>query len=670
MSHDAAELSTLLVDEVYGELSSRVFEALLLRGRLHLRDLAHHSQLPTRLLKHGLAVLIQQDLVRYYTDRKDDVTFYEADWKAAYALIRSGKAIRLAEKRFGDAAGELVSNLLQLGHSKISDLTKAYLAAADTEQAHAAGHDRGHEETAVNGIGDGDGGGRKAERAEKAAVARDELARSVRDVIDCGLVAPIWEARLRAPADNREEAVAAAKAAGWKDSTKGSKSNLDFEQAVKQQLKKWRDEKPHAAPGVKRAREENGEGGGHKRVRTDVDYERTSRETAHPSSTGPAPPDADEAVVVRVNFDKYTVLSRNQRLAELAAEKIGRVPSRVYAALLEQVSRRIPRCHDDLEIADDEEYELEDLPSVSTQEVAAAVPAHLDLTAALGPVAVEIAIEASAATNGPAAVNGAPRSTTKRPSSGDDDDGSDAEHAAERDQRPPKRKRSAAPPDEDGGRPAAPRSATRATEVGQHLRLLADEPHRFVQRLARTHGPDAWTVDFRRLMQELQQSELESVIRARFGPLALRVVRVLQAHGKLDEKQISNRALHRLKDIRLTLAALHAAGYLELQEIPRDGLRRAMSSIFLWFFDRARARRLLLQDLYKTMARLLQRAQADRALLRPLLAKAERTDVVGREDSLLSSHERAALHAWRLQEERLLGQIMRLDRMVELYRDF
>ena len=203
----------------------------------------------------------------------------------------------------------------------------------------------------------------------------------------------------------------------------------------------------------------------------------------------------------------------------------------------------------------------------------------------------------------------------------------------------------------------------------QHLLILAEDSYHFV-RLISSKGIDEWAVDFQALVTILSQRELEIVATERFGPVALRLIRILQEKGKLDEKQISNFALVKQKEIRMTLAAMHEAGFLELQEIPRDNSRAASRTIFLWHFDAERCRQLVLEDIYKTMARLLQRAASERRELRVLLTKADRSDVKGNEEIYLSEPERRELQKWRDKEEKLLVQVGRLDRLVGVFRDY
>ena len=214
-------------------------------------------------------------------------------------------------------------------------------------------------------------------------------------------------------------------------------------------------------------------------------------------------------------------------------------------------------------------------------------------------------------------------------------------------------------------------------QVKQHLMLLAEDPCHFVTEVeqataagggARKH--ERWTVDFRSLVRTLRQHELENIVRERFGGVALRLMRILVEKGKLEEKQIINLALVRQREIRVTLTAMHEAGYLELQEVPRDNTRTPPRTIYLRYFHADRCRQLVLEDMYKTMARLLQRSGCERARLGPLLDKAERTDVKGNEARYLTEPERQALQAWRSKEERLLVQLTRLDRLVGVFRDY
>ena len=70
------------------------------------------------------------------------------------------------------------------------------------------------------------------------------------------------------------------------------------------------------------------------------------------------------------------------------------------------------------------------------------------------------------------------------------------------------------------------------------------------------------------------------------------------------------------------------------------------------------------------MARLVRRARVEREKVRETVEKASRTDVVGREEEFLGEGERKALGEWKAREERIWGEVGRLDELVGIVRDF
>lgn len=91
--------------------------------------LAQYSRLSPRQLRHGLAVLIQQNLVYHHLDEVSNTTFYEANQSAAYNLVRSGKVLEIVGSRYGAAAEDVMQNILVFGSIKVSDLADAYISA-------------------------------------------------------------------------------------------------------------------------------------------------------------------------------------------------------------------------------------------------------------------------------------------------------------------------------------------------------------------------------------------------------------------------------------------------------------------------------------------------------------------------------------------------------------
>src|ERR1700727_756974 len=66
-------------------------------------------------------------------------------------------------------------------------------------------------------------------------------------------------------------------------------------------------------------------------------------------------------MLVRVNYEKCTVVLRNSRLAALASSRIGSTTAQVYEAGLRLIEKSIPRCRLDPRIDD-----IKDLPDGST----------------------------------------------------------------------------------------------------------------------------------------------------------------------------------------------------------------------------------------------------------------------------------------------------------------
>ena len=123
------------------------------------------------------------------------------------------------------------------------------------------------------------------------------------------------------------------------------------------------------------------------------------------------------------------------------------------------------------------------------------------------------------------------------------------------------------------------------------------------------------------------------------------------------------------KDVRVVLAQLLSGGILEVAEIPKPLAKDRASNFNLWSFHESRARAFLLEDLYKTLIRIYQRIDEERSRKQGILTKASRTDVKKDLKRYLSKVEMQQYGEWRILEERLLGQIMRVDKSIMLLRD-
>lgn len=338
-------------------------------------------------------------------------------------------------------------------------------------------------------------------------------------------------------------------------------------------------------------------------------------------------------MVIKVNYEKCKVAMRSEALERLAARSIGDVTAKVYGALLKLLEGQVHRCFDDLETYDDEEDEDKAQPSATTLDIGDMLSPSLDLTTTIAD---------------------------------DDDDQLNGDHYNDTGQ---DIKPSLAPPSSINTNNNIQDRNKRFTQIEQHMSLLAEHPRAFCHKIS-TRGRGEWRINFPSLSRFLQRNEIESTISARFGSVATRIARMLHANGKLDEKQVANLTLMRQKDIRSIMAEMHESGFLEAQEVPKDNSRQPAKTLFLWYFDPERCRRLIVSMAYKAQARLIMRMRAEKADVMPVVQKAERLDVVGHEDEFLTQGDKATLRRWREFEEKLLCQLARQDELMAVMRDF
>jgi DNA-directed RNA polymerase III subunit RPC3 len=318
-------------------------------------------------------------------------------------------------------------------------------------------------------------------------------------------------------------------------------------------------------------------------------------------------------LIVRVNPEKVNVAMRTEQLVRLAHRFIGETTSKVYRAFLQVLEEQTPRCYDVLKADPEADANSNNTliidSKASVLKIAEVIDPSVDLHDGL-----------AESTDG---ING---------NSGDS-------------------------------------LVNRGHLVEKHMKILSEDPRQFAS-WASSRGISEWYVEFPRLSRYLIQNQIEETVQSRFERLGMRLLRLLHSKGKLDEKQVANGSMSLPKLIRPALSQMQAAGFLDLQEIPKDNSRHPSRTIFLWFYDQDRVRRLLLEDACKAMARILQRIEVEREELREVLDKAERTDIKGNEDKYLSKIERQKLRQWAQIEAKLSIQLERVDELVGILRDF
>ncbi|KAM0440792.1 hypothetical protein ACHAPT_000093 [Fusarium lateritium] len=630
----AAELCALLVNDLYGELPSRILIALLTKGRSTISQLAQHTALTPRFLRNGLAVLIQQNLLYHHTDPDSDVTSYQANADACYNLVRSGKILDTIEHQYGTAERELAQTLMLLGHARIADLSHAFGSRAPKTNGQTNGDHESHDgliesESHLNSVLV------RLIRAEILETVRPESFRNPQDVYR--------EIKDDVTKTKPGEQVTRTKSEAQQEIITRYRTFRDQPRLLKRQLDMSSDFAP------KRRKLTNGSAqNGHAH-----DYDA---------------PRLNPNVVVRLNYARCLVELRNQRLANFAAEMLGEVTGEVYRTVLDLLAVELSRCHPD-PLLD------ESTPGQQTMVTTVDIFDHLDKS-------VNVQSGIGKTPKDKIDSQSAERVRETAPDTDDDSDDSDAG--------PPGRRRIFDADEEDewaddedqngeaanGEREGKVRfedavngTDSRISQMRRHLLLLAESKHRFIRHCG-TYGRGQWTVDFGRLMTHLRETELDAIIEQSHGRHGLRLTRILREKGKLDEKMLPSAALMKKTDVQGKMLAMQMAGIVDVQEVPKDSSRLANRTLFFWYFDKERAQTQALDDIYKAMVRCLQTLQVARHNQRSILSFVERKDVQGKEEEVMTTEHYNKYNTHLEVQSKLLGQVMRLDELVSVLRDY
>lgn len=213
-------------------------------------------------------MLIQQHLVLHFTPEGDDTTWYEVDWSNAYNLMRSGKVINVVKERYGEGAGQLVENLLQLGHARVGDLTDAYKFDSQPNGTINSAAEHVNGEGMPNGIVNN----RVSTKKQMKKIATPgQLHTVLYRLLEDGFVTRVRRRNYHSTADINAEAEEVVKREQFPDGkVSGPKAREAFGNAVSSLKRKWREESDNGAQaGVSRGviNRKNGYGPAPKRAK-------------------------------------------------------------------------------------------------------------------------------------------------------------------------------------------------------------------------------------------------------------------------------------------------------------------------------------------------------------------------------------------------------------------
>lgn len=391
-------------------------------------------------------------------------------------------------------------------------------------------------------------------------------------------------------------------------------------------------------------------------------------------------------IVVRVNHEKCLVELRNQRLADFAADNLGEATGQVYRTLLDLLTVKFARCRAD-PLTGEQNHDPN--ASVTTMEIFEHLSDDINVSGGIGKPPKE-SIDADSAEKirlGPYSYD------SDSDEDADEDDGPNVRPTAPRGRMARAvSAAAAAAAQNDGGfdddnhekmqsqtnghrqakvkfKDGVISKDSRIDQMRNHLLLLAESKHRFV-RHSGNFGRGQWAVDFDLLMDRIRESELDAYIERSYGRHGLRLTRILREKGKLDEKMLPSAALMKKSDVQGKMLAMQMAGLVDVQEVPKDNSRLANRTMFFWFFNGERTQAQLLDDVYKAMLRCLQTLDVERHRERNILAFVERKDVKGKEQEVMTTEHYNKYNQHLEGQRRLLGQVLRLDDMVAVLRDY
>jgi DNA-directed RNA polymerase III subunit RPC3 len=397
-------------------------------------------------------------------------------------------------------------------------------------------------------------------------------------------------------------------------------------------------------------------------------------------------------LLLRINYEKFTVTLRNDRLVELVRDRIGETTSKVYAEVLRLIEDQISRCQLDPEIDDIDD--LTDGPSITTMQLSTEISDEINIATGIGKAPShkintslfkkEITERKLKTEEDIEDEGGGSASSDEEESEQEDHEMNETETVTDatedfedhgedhfKDETTANsHKRAKVTFEDDIAQPTSQEASdNRVLQLRNHLMLLATDSCRFLRRCG-LDGRGQWTVDYDQLVDHLRETEVNLILFENFGLEGHRLVRMMRKMGKLDEKMLPNTALMSQKDLRTKLAEMQMAGMVEVQCVPRDAAHTVNRSIYLWFFDADRVASMLLHKVYKTMSRCLQRLEIERRRASGILSLAARSDVQEKIEVFFNGEQLNLLQNFRAKEEMLVGQLARLDDLVGIFRDY
>ncbi|GLJ17016.1 hypothetical protein SUGI_0294400 [Cryptomeria japonica] len=116
-----------------------------------------------------------------------------------------------------------------------------------------------------------------------------------------------------------------------------------------------------------------------------------------------------------------------------------------------------------------------------------------------------------------------------------------------------------------------------------------------------------YIINMHKILLDARKSEVEAIVRKRYGIESCRIFKLLAMKGQLEQKQISEQALVGRKETLELLYKLFKDGYLQMQEIAKSQDHAPSKTFYLWRVNYPNLMERIVDDMYHAASNLGQR---------------------------------------------------------------
>ncbi|CAG8565959.1 5466_t:CDS:10 [Cetraspora pellucida] len=218
------------------------------------------------------------------------------------------------------------------------------------------------------------------------------------------------------------------------------------------------------------------------------------------------------------------------------------------------------------------------------------------------------------------------------------------------------------------------KTVTRESLIKQYLDCLIEDDANLLCKKDENLG-GLYFVKYNALCESLKQQVFENIILEKYGIKGQRIIKVLQAKQKLDEKAVTTFTLMSVMDVRQKLTELLNGGFTQVQEVPRSGDRAPSRTFFFWYVDYNKCYEIILYNYYRTLANIHQVRFEQESSAARLLDKKEKEDALKQLNNntfiqLLTENETKALNELEFNLTQLDTAQLRIVQDVMLFKDY